>query len=52
MQAAETLRTALLDQLAELQTCSESALLEARYAKFRRMGQVLEGAATDAALAP
>ena len=52
MQAAETLRTALLDQLAELQTCSESALLEARYAKFRRMGQVLEGAATDAVLAP
>ncbi len=52
MQAAETLRSALLAQLAELQTCSESALLEARYAKFRRMGQVLEGAATDPALAP
>jgi acetyl-CoA carboxylase carboxyl transferase subunit alpha len=52
MQAAETLRTALLDQLADLQTRSESALLEARYAKFRRMGQVLEGAATDAVLAP
>jgi len=52
MQAAETLRTALLDQLADLQTRSESALLEARYAKFRRMGQVLEGAATDAILAP
>lgn len=52
MQAAETLRSALLGQLAELQTCSESALLEARYAKYRRMGQVLEGAATDPALAP
>jgi acetyl-CoA carboxylase carboxyl transferase subunit alpha len=52
MQAAETLRTALLDQLADLQTRNESALLEARYAKFRRMGQVLEGAATDAVLAP
>ena len=52
MQAAETLRTALLDQLADLQTRSESALLDARYAKFRRMGQVLEGAATDAVLAP
>ncbi|MEA5442852.1 acetyl-CoA carboxylase carboxyltransferase subunit alpha [Cyanobium gracile] len=52
MQAAETLRAALLGQLAELQTCSESALLEARYAKFRRMGQVLEGAATDPAFAP
>ncbi|MCT0207827.1 acetyl-CoA carboxylase carboxyltransferase subunit alpha [Synechococcus sp. CS-1332] len=52
MQAAETLRTALLGQLAELQICSESALLEARYAKYRRMGQVLEGAATDPAYAP
>lgn len=52
MQAAETLRTALLGQLAELQIFSESALLEARYAKFRRMGQVLEGAATDPAFAP
>ncbi len=52
MQAAETLRTALLGQLAELQTCSESDLVNARYAKFRRMGQVLEGAATDPALAP
>jgi acetyl-CoA carboxylase carboxyl transferase subunit alpha len=52
MQAAETLRRALLDHLADLQTRSESALLEARYAKFRRMGQVLEGAATDAVLAP
>jgi acetyl-CoA carboxylase carboxyl transferase subunit alpha len=52
MQAAETLRRALLDQLADLQTRNESALLEARYAKFRRMGQVLEGAATNAVLAP
>jgi acetyl-CoA carboxylase carboxyl transferase subunit alpha len=52
IQAAETLRQALLSHLAELQTCSESALLEARYAKFRRMGQVLEGAAPDPAHAP
>ena len=53
MQAAETLRTALLGQLAELRAYSESALLDARYAKFRRMGQVLEGAAAaDPALAP
>jgi len=51
IQAAETLRQALLSQLAELQVCSESALLEARYAKFRRMGQVLEVAA-DPAHAP
>ncbi|MCP9838447.1 acetyl-CoA carboxylase carboxyltransferase subunit alpha [Cyanobium sp. N.Huapi 1H5] len=52
IQAAETLRQALLSHLAELKTCSESALLEARYAKFRRMGQVLEGAAPDPAHAP
>lgn len=52
IQAAETLRQALLSHLAELQTYSESALLEARYAKFRRMGQVLEGAAPDPAHAP
>ncbi len=52
MQAAETLRQALLSQLAELQACGESALLQARYAKFRRMGQVLEGAAADPAHAP
>lgn len=52
IQAAETLRQALLSQLAELQTYSESALLDARYAKFRRMGQVLEGAAPDPAHAP
>jgi acetyl-CoA carboxylase carboxyl transferase subunit alpha len=52
IQAAETLRQALLNHLAELQTCSESALLEARYAKFRRMGQVLEGAVPDPAHAP
>lgn len=52
IQAAESLRRALLSHLAELQTCSESALLEARYAKYRRMGQVLEGAAPDPAHAP
>ncbi|MBD2549012.1 acetyl-CoA carboxylase carboxyltransferase subunit alpha [Microcystis elabens FACHB-917] len=52
IQAAETLRQALLSHLAELRTCSESALLEARYAKFRRMGQVLEGATPDPAHAP
>jgi acetyl-CoA carboxylase carboxyl transferase subunit alpha len=51
IQAAETLRQALLSHLGELQTLSEAELLETRYAKFRRMGQVLEGAAADHALA-
>ncbi|KEF43194.1 MAG: acetyl-CoA carboxylase subunit alpha [Cyanobium sp. CACIAM 14] len=52
IQAAETLRQALLSHLGELQTLAEAELLEARYAKFRRMGQVLEGSAADHALAP
>ncbi len=51
IQAAETLRQALLSHLGELQTLSVTALLEARYAKFRRMGQVLEGATADRASA-
>ncbi|WP_216904534.1 acetyl-CoA carboxylase carboxyltransferase subunit alpha [Synechococcus sp. CCY 9618] len=52
IQAAETLRQALLSHLDELQTLTESERIEARYAKFRSMGQVLEGAAADHALAP
>jgi acetyl-CoA carboxylase carboxyl transferase subunit alpha len=49
LQAAETLRQALLSHLRDLQTLGEAELLEARYAKFRRMGQVLEGAPADPA---
>jgi acetyl-CoA carboxylase carboxyl transferase subunit alpha len=49
IQAAETLRQALLTHLSELGDYSEAALLEARYAKFRHMGQVLEGAQADLA---
>lgn len=52
IQAAETLRQALQNHLGELQKLSVSALLEARYAKFRHMGQVLEGATADHAPAP
>lgn len=52
VQAAGTLKQALLQHLEELRSCSEAALLEARYAKYRRMGQVLEGAAADPAHAP
>lgn len=42
LQAAETLKSALLEQLSELQGLSESQLIEHRYAKFRRMGRVLD----------
>ncbi len=47
LQAAETLKTALLEQLAELQTLSEPQLIEQRYAKFRRMGRFLESETPD-----
>lgn len=47
LQAAQTLKTALLGQLAELQTLSESELVDQRYAKFRRMGRFLESEAAD-----
>ena len=47
LQAAETLKTALLDQLAELQLLSEQQLIDQRYAKFRRMGRYLESEAQD-----
>jgi len=47
LQAAETLKTALLEQLAELQILSETQLIESRYAKFRRMGRVLESETPD-----
>jgi acetyl-CoA carboxylase carboxyl transferase subunit alpha len=50
LQAAETLKTALLEQLAELQTLSETQLIESRYAKFRRMGRVLESETQDPSL--
>jgi acetyl-CoA carboxylase carboxyl transferase subunit alpha len=42
LQAAETLKRALLDNLAELQMLGEKELLEQRYAKYRRMGRFLE----------
>lgn len=42
LQAAETLKTALLHHLAELRELDERQLLEGRYAKFRAMGQFLE----------
>ncbi len=52
LQAAETLKTALLEQLAELQGLSEKQLLEQRYEKFRRMGRFLESEAPEPARGP
>ncbi len=49
-QAAENLKGALLQQLAALKALSEEALVEQRYAKFRRMGRFLESGAQDASL--
>ena len=48
LQAAETLRTALVSTLAELGALSESELLDQRYAKFRRMGRFLESSTPEA----
>jgi acetyl-CoA carboxylase carboxyl transferase subunit alpha len=50
LQAAETLKNALLEQLAELQALSETQLIDQRYAKFRRMGRFLESEAPDPSL--
>lgn len=47
VQAATTLREALLEQLGELQALSESDLLKQRYQKFRRIGRFIETEATD-----
>jgi len=53
LQAAETLRVALLGQLADLQQRSEGELMDQRYAKFRRMGQFLDqGVLTGASCPP
>ncbi|MFZ9270333.1 MAG: acetyl-CoA carboxylase carboxyltransferase subunit alpha [Prochlorococcaceae cyanobacterium] len=43
LQAAQTLKTALLEELAVLQALSTAELQQQRYAKFRRMGRFLEG---------
>jgi acetyl-CoA carboxylase carboxyl transferase subunit alpha len=47
LQAAETLQAALLQQLQDLAELSEAELLEQRYAKFRRMGRILDPEATE-----
>lgn len=43
LQAAETLRLAMTEQLESLCGLSETELLDQRYEKFRRMGRYLEG---------
>ncbi|MEB3171557.1 MAG: acetyl-CoA carboxylase carboxyltransferase subunit alpha [Synechococcaceae cyanobacterium] len=48
LQAAETLKAALLEQLAVLSALSEQQLIEQRYAKFRQMGRFLENEAPEA----
>ncbi len=50
LQAAETLKAALLGALAELGTLDERQLIDQRYAKFRRMGRFLESGAADPSL--
>jgi acetyl-CoA carboxylase carboxyl transferase subunit alpha len=50
VQAANTLKEALLEQLAELANLTESELLNQRYAKFRRIGRFIESGATDSSL--
>jgi acetyl-CoA carboxylase carboxyl transferase subunit alpha len=47
LQAAETLKGALLEQLDLLEQLSPEQLKEQRYAKFRRMGRFLEGASPE-----
>jgi acetyl-CoA carboxylase carboxyl transferase subunit alpha len=47
LQAAETLKAALLEHLGALLQLSEADLLEQRYAKFRRMGRFLESGTPD-----
>ena len=42
LEAAETLKTGLLDQLSQLEPLSQQELLEQRYDKFRRIGRFLE----------
>jgi acetyl-CoA carboxylase carboxyl transferase subunit alpha len=47
LQAAETLKAALLTELKGLQALGEDELLNQRYAKFRRMGRFLESSAPE-----
>ena len=48
LQAAENLRSAVLQNLSELQALSEQEVMDQRYSKFRRMGRFLEADTQDA----
>ncbi|NBP98292.1 MAG: acetyl-CoA carboxylase carboxyl transferase subunit alpha, partial [Synechococcaceae bacterium WB6_3A_227] len=48
LQAAETLRLALLEELEALYSLEPELLLEQRYAKYRAIGKVLEDSAEHA----
>jgi acetyl-CoA carboxylase carboxyl transferase subunit alpha len=50
LQAAETLKTALLAELTNMQGLSEDQLLDQRYAKYRRMGRFLDPITPDSTL--
>jgi acetyl-CoA carboxylase carboxyl transferase subunit alpha len=50
LQAADTLKNALISALGELSQLDERQLLDQRYAKFRRMGRFLESGAADPSL--
>ncbi len=50
LQAADTLKAALLSALAELGQLDGQQLLDQRYSKFRRMGRFLESGAADPSL--
>lgn len=47
LEAAETLKKTILHQLEELKCLEEEQLLEQRYAKYRRMGQFIDGSLPD-----
>ena len=51
LQAAETLRQALIESLEELEALSEQERMDQRYLKYRRMGRFQESIATDPARA-
>ncbi len=49
LEAAATLRSALIENLLELQALGERELCEQRYAKFRRMGRFLDAGTPEGA---
>ena len=49
LQAAETLRTALCEELNQLTALSRQELMDQRYGKYRRIGRYLEHPEMDAA---